>query len=51
MIQKNIIMKLKVVLAVVLLTSSLQSQAQFGDLIKNKLSKKKTENSNDSKES
>ena len=50
MIQKNIIMKLKVVLAVVLLTSSLQSQAQFGDLIKNKLSKKKTENSNDSKE-
>jgi len=51
MIQKNIIMKLKVVLAVVLLTSSLQSQAQFGDLIKNKLSKKKTENSNDSKDS
>ena len=44
-------MKLKVVLAVVLLTSSLQSQAQFGDLIKNKLSKKKTENSNDSKDS
>ena len=44
-------MKLKVVLAVFLLTSSLQSQAQFGDLIKNKLSKKKTENSNDSKDS
>ena len=44
-------MKLNVVLAVVLLTSSLQSQAQFGDLIKNKLSKKKTENSNDSKDS
>ncbi|MDK2772757.1 MAG: hypothetical protein KYX68_11105 [Flavobacterium sp.] len=46
-------MKLKVFLAAVLLTSGLQSQAQLGDLLKNKLAKKKekTEKSNDSKES
>ncbi|MEZ4787457.1 MAG: hypothetical protein R2790_06170 [Flavobacterium haoranii] len=44
-------MKLKVFLAAVLLTSGLQSQAQLGDLVKNKLAKKKekTEKADNSK--
>ena len=45
-------MKLKTLLVATLLCYGLQSQAQLGDLVKNKLAKKneKTEKSNDSNE-